>query len=69
MKITPIVDLDVPYFEKGRYSGVITLERGIDVPITILKRTGGTMDCILEDEADRVEVRQVPVNRVQMRRS
>lgn len=68
MKITPIIDLDVPYFQGGRYGGVITLERGIDVPITILKRNGGTIDCILEDEDDKVEVRQVPMKKVQLRK-
>ena len=67
MKITPIVDLEVPYFQSGRYGGVVVLERGIDVPITLLKRKGGMIECVLEDEADKIEVRQVPVARIQLR--
>jgi len=68
MQITPIIDLELPFFEGGRYSGVITLERGIDVPITVLKRYRGMMDCVLEDEEDKVEVRQIPLSRVQLRK-
>lgn len=66
MKITPIIDLEVPYFEKGRYQGNVTLERGFDVPVTILRRHRDTLDCILEDEDDRIEVRQVPIRKVQI---
>ena len=67
MRLTPIIDLEVPYFQSGRYGGVVTLERGIDVPITILSRKGGMIEAVLEDEEDKIEVRQVPVSRVQLR--
>lgn len=66
MKITPIIDLEVPYFERGRHAGTVTLERGFDVPVTILRRYRDMLDCILEDEEDKVEVRQVPVRMVQI---
>lgn len=66
MNITPIVDLEVPYFVDGRQLGSVTLERGIPAPVTILRRYRGMLDAILEDEEDKIEVRQVPVSRIQM---
>ena len=66
MNITPIVDLDLPYFVEGKQRGSVMLERGIPAPVTILRRYRGMLDAVLEDEPDRIEVRQVPVSRVQI---
>lgn len=66
MNITPIVDLDLPYFVEGKQRGGVMLERGIPVPVTILRRYRGMLDAVLEDEPDRIEVRQVPLSRVQL---
>lgn len=66
MNITPIIDIDVPYFLEGKVSGTITLERGIPAPVTILRRYRGMVDVILEDEDDKPELREVPLRRVQL---
>ena len=66
MHITPIIDIKVPYYVEGKEQGSVTLERGIPAPVTILRRYRGMVDAVLEDEGDRIEVRKVPLSRVQL---
>jgi hypothetical protein len=65
MKLSPIKDIEVPYFDKlGRKAGTILLERGFENEITILRKSNGTMDVILEDEG--LECRFIPAKYIHL---
>lgn len=65
MIVSPIIDLEVDYVEKrnGRVheKGKIPLTRGEDIEIVrILRDSYGTLDAVIEDGDDEIEILRVP---------
>jgi hypothetical protein len=65
MKLSPIKDIEVPYFINGEKQGVITLQRGFEEEVTILKHSYDSVTLVLEEEPDRIECK-VPTRFVQL---
>ena len=55
MKLSPIKDIEVPYFRNGQKAGTIRLERGFEEEVTLLRNQHGTVMLRLEEEPDKIE--------------
>lgn len=64
MLISPIIDLELDYIERrSGERGTIPLIRGEEINlIRILRDSHGTLDAVIEDGGDLIEVLRVPKN-------
>jgi hypothetical protein len=65
MKLSPIKDIEVPFFKDGTRGGSITLLRGEEEEVTVVRHSHDSVVVILESEPDRIECK-VPTRFIQL---